>query len=133
MKKFTICLIALNWPIIAFAQDADVGRAVFDTHCAACHGTDARGAGPMAQVLIIPPGDLTQLTQKTGGIFPTSEVIAKIDGRTPLLSHGSPMPVFGGFFEGKGVTMRGEEGILIMTSQPIIDLVTYLETLQDAP
>jgi hypothetical protein len=43
------------------------------------------------------------------------------------------MPVFGGFFEGKGVTMRNEDGILIMTSQPIIDLVAYLQTIQDAP
>jgi mono/diheme cytochrome c family protein len=131
MKKFITCLLALNFPFAALAQDADSGRQIFDTYCAACHGNDARGDGPMAQLLIVPPSDLTQLSNKANGTFPTSGVIAKIDGRDPLLSHGSPMPDFGDFFEGKGVTMRGEEGILIMTSQPIIDLVTYLETIQD--
>ena len=133
MQKFIICLIALNWPFTMHAQDVDAGRTIFETYCAACHGTDARGDGPMAQILLIPPGDLTQLTNKAFGTFPTSGVIAKIDGRVPLVSHGSPMPVFGGYFDGKGVTIRREDGILTMTSQPIVDLVTYLKTIQEAP
>jgi mono/diheme cytochrome c family protein len=131
MKQAIACLTFLSLPLMVFGQDADAGREIFDTHCAACHGTDARGYGPMSQVLLIGPSDLTQLSTKVNDTFPTSGLIAKIDGRDPLLSHGSPMPVFGGFFEGKGVTMRGEEGILIMTSQPIIDLVTFLATIQE--
>lgn len=131
MKKAIPYLFFLTSPLMLFGQDINAGRAHFDTHCAVCHGSDARGSGPMSQVLLLQPSDLTQLSNDAGGTFPISQLIAKIDGRDPLVSHGSPMPVFGGFFEGKGVTMRGEEGILIMTSQPIIDLVTYLDTIQD--
>jgi mono/diheme cytochrome c family protein len=131
MQKVIAYLILLNWPLMVLGQDADAGRGHFDTHCAVCHGSDARGAGPTSQVLLIPPSDLTQLSNNAGGTFPITGIIAQIDGRNALVSHGSPMPVFGGFFEGKGMTMQGEEGILIMTSQPIIDLVTYLETIQD--
>jgi len=81
----------------------------------------------------VQPKDLTQLQNEAKGTFPRSDVIAKIDGRDPLLAHGSPMPVYGAFFEGKGVTLRGEEGVLIMTSQPIVDLIAYLEDIQSAP
>ncbi|PUB15645.1 c-type cytochrome [Yoonia sediminilitoris] len=133
MKRLAITLSLLVSATTAFAQDAAVGRVLYETHCATCHGLDARGQGPMASVLLIQPTDLTQLTTKAGGTFPISGIIAKVDGRDTLLSHGSPMPVFGGFFEGKGVAMRGEEGILIMTSQPIIDLVTFLESIQAQP
>lgn len=137
-ERVAMKFLALTFTMLASAtsvvgQDIEAGRTLFETHCATCHGLDARGQGPMASVLLIQPTDLTQLTNKAGGEFPTSGIIAKVDGRDSLLSHGSPMPVFGGFFAGKGVTMRGEEGILIMTSQPIVDLVTFLETLQAQP
>lgn len=115
------------------AQDIDDGRGYFNVHCATCHGLDARGDGPMAPILLLQPKDLTQLQNEAKGVFPRSAVIAKIDGRDPLLAHGSPMPVYGPFFEGKGITIRGEEGILIMTSQPIVDLIAYLEDIQSAP
>ncbi|PJI84311.1 mono/diheme cytochrome c family protein [Yoonia maricola] len=131
MKPLVVSLILFIIPTFTVAQNTDAGRVLFENHCATCHGNDAQGAGPMSQVLMIPPSDLTQLSAKAGGTFPISYLVAKVDGRVPLLSHGSPMPLFGPFFEGKGVAMRGDDGILIMTSQPIIDLVTYLETLQE--
>ena len=133
MKQLLLYLIIFTLPTMSLGQDADAGRALFERHCATCHGLDARGAGPMAPVLLIEPNDLTQLSNKANGIFPRSGLIAKIDGRDPLLSHGSPMPIFGGFFEGRSVAMRGEDGILIMTSQPIVDLVIFLETVQAQP
>lgn len=133
MKKLVFFLSILTSPTIAFGQDVDVGRDLYQRHCATCHGLNARGAGPMSPILLIQPSDLTQLSNENKGTFPRSALIAKIDGRDPLLSHGSPMPIFGGYFEGKGITMRGEDGILIMTSQPIVDLVTFLETMQDEP
>lgn len=133
MTKLLCYLIMITFPSISLGQDVDVGRALFERHCANCHGMDARGTGPMAPILLLEPSDLTQLTNKGKGVFPRSGLIAKIDGRDPIISHGSPMPIFGRYFEGKGVAMRGEDGILIMTSQPIVDLVTYLEAMQDEP
>ena len=133
MKKLLFLMLCAMVPAVTLAQDTAVGEELFAQHCATCHGVDARGNGPMAPVLMLQPSDLTQLTNRAVGTFPISLLIAKLDGRDPLLSHGSPMPVFGPFFEGKGVVMRGEEGLLIMTSQPIIDLVEYLESLQVQP
>ena len=78
----------------AQAQDVERGAGLYFHHCAACHGREATGHGPMAGVLIIQPSDLTTLTEE-GGVFPTERVVRRIDGRDPLISHGSPMPVYG--------------------------------------
>jgi len=114
----------------AGAQDVDAGAELFRIHCATCHGTEASGQGPMAGVLVIKPADLTALSEENGGQFPIENVVRRIDGRDPLVSHGSPMPVYGFFFEGKGVALKLPSGQNIMTSQPIVDLVSYLQTLQ---
>ncbi|MFZ1728108.1 MAG: cytochrome c, partial [Albidovulum sp.] len=73
---------------------------------------------------------LTALAATNAGVFPVARVVARIDGRQPLVSHGSPMPVFGPYFEGEPVMLAAETGQPILTSQPVADLVAYLETLQ---
>jgi hypothetical protein len=130
MEKFlTVIGICVAFPV--FAEDAEQGRENFTHYCAACHGVSARGDGPMSAMLMIPPTDLTILAGEHHGTFPTNDVIAKIDGRDPLLAHGSEMPVYGQFFEGKGVVIRDETGVPIMTSQSIIDLVIWLKSIQN--
>ena len=111
--------------------DAAEGRELYLEFCATCHGVDATGGGPMATVLVLQPTDLTALSAGGEGRFPRARVVQRIDGRDPLVSHGSPMPVYGGFFEGEDVALRTDSGQPIMTSKPIADLVSYLETLQD--
>ncbi len=113
----------------AMAQNVETGAELYQHYCASCHGIDATGHGPMAGVLVIQPTDLTQLASGDG-VFPTARVVARIDGRDPLVSHGSPMPVYGPYFEGQDTTMKTPDGQPILTSQPIVDLVAYLETLQ---
>jgi mono/diheme cytochrome c family protein len=130
MKQF-LALLGICATLPALAQDAQTGLDDFIQYCAACHGTQARGDGPMSGVLSIPPTDLTILAGENDGEFPINAVIAKIDGRDPLLAHGSEMPVYGQFFEGKGIVIRDEAGVPIMTSQPIVDLVTWLQSVQE--
>ncbi|WP_170400433.1 c-type cytochrome [Ruegeria arenilitoris] len=113
----------------AGAQDVETGAELYRHYCATCHGIDATGYGPMAGVLVIQPVDLTKLTGEDG-VFPTARVVARIDGRDPLVSHGSPMPVYGPYFDGQDTSMKTPEGQPILTSQPIVDLVAYLQTLQ---
>lgn len=125
----TLASCALGLP--ALAQDADIGRAHYHTHCATCHGLEGRGDGPMAGVLMIKPVDLTELTVANGGTFPLERVIKRIDGRDPLVSHGSPMPVYGDYFEGNyDIPMKAPTGQPILTSQPVVDLVAYLREIQ---
>ncbi len=115
----------------AMAQDLTEGRDIYAFHCSTCHGVDATGNGPMAPNLVIQPTNLTLLSAANGGTFPMTRVVARIDGRDPLVAHGSPMPVFGEYFEGKGVALRTASGQPIMTSQPIVDLVGWLQSVQE--
>lgn len=120
---------ALSMSTQAIAQDIETGAELYQHYCATCHGIDATGHGPMAGVLVIQPVDLTKLAGDDG-VFPTARVVARIDGRDPLVSHGSPMPVYGPYFDGQDTSMKTPEGQPILTSQPIVDLVAFLETLQ---
>lgn len=115
----------------AAAQSLLEGEADYLQHCATCHGLDGMGRGPMAAVLLVQPTDLTQLTAGNEGVFPTVRVVMRIDGRDPLVSHGSSMPVYGQFFQqGADVALKAPNGQPILTSAPIAGLVAYLESLQ---
>lgn len=121
-------LLALLPALPATAQDAARGAEIFARHCAACHGAAADGAGPMAAVLTVPPADLTRLA--AGGAFPTIRVVMRIDGRDALVSHGSPMPLFGQLYERQDTTITAPDGTPVLTSQAIADLVAHLESVQ---
>ena len=130
-RSFLALLATLAIPGGAMAQDADAGAAVYARHCATCHGLEGKGGGPMAPILLLQPTDLTQLSAKNGGAFPTTRVVMRIDGRDPLVAHGSPMPVYGDFFDTvQAVPLRAGTGQTIMASVPVADLVSYLESLQ---
>ncbi len=115
----------------AAADDAANGKQIYETYCATCHGLDGRGQGPMAAILLLQPPDLTVLTEKYDGEFPLFRVVTRIDGRDPLVSHGSPMPIFGGFFEGQDTALKTDGGQPVLTSQPVADLVAYLREVQE--
>lgn len=112
------------------AQDAKAGQDTYLRYCASCHGLDATGRGPMHAVLTVLPANLTTLKSENGGVFPIDRVVRRIDGRDPLVSHGSEMPIYGYFFEGQDQPMKTKSGQPIMTSLPVAELVVYLETLQ---
>ncbi|PWE30482.1 cytochrome C [Maritimibacter sp. 55A14] len=127
-----LTLAALGLAGSAAAQDAAEGRLLFTAHCVACHGPQARGTGPMAEILAIPTPDLTGLKARNGGEFPVWRVVSRIDGRDPLLAHGGEMPIFGGFFErDEEVSLKTAGGQPVMTSRPIADIVAFLESVQE--
>lgn len=124
-----VAVVALAGP--GLAQDADAGRDLFQHHCAVCHGAAADGAGPMAPVLTIQPTDLTKLAARNEGVFPIERVIRRIDGREPLVAHGSPMPVYGDFFVGPETLGKTELGQPLLTTRPVADLIAWLNSIQD--
>jgi mono/diheme cytochrome c family protein len=123
-------ILSLVLGLPAIAQDVQQGEAIFGYYCATCHGRDATGNGPMSPSLVVRPTDLTALRSQNGGVFPTTRVVMRIDGRDPLVSHGSMMPVYGDFFAGTDVMTKTEAGQPVLTSQPVVDLLAYLEGLQ---
>ena len=112
------------------AQGIESGEEIYSRYCATCHGIDATGGGPMSSVLLLQPPNLTELSDRNDGVFPTTRVVMRIDGRDPLVSHGSPMPVYGDFFEGDDLSLKTESGQPILTSPAVAELVAYLRTLQ---
>ena len=115
---------------IEAADVVDAGRRIYMQRCATCHGLEADGNGPMAPVLLVQPTALSRLEAGNGGMFPIARAVARIDGRDPLVSHGSAMPVYGGFFEGNDTALKTPSGQPLLTSRPIADLITYLISIQ---
>jgi mono/diheme cytochrome c family protein len=77
------------------------GETVFRYYCGSCHGADGRGKGPVAEALRQPVPDLTTLSRRNNGTFPTERVKNTIlFGEAKLiLAHGSEqMPIWGPTF-----------------------------------
>ena len=102
-----------------------LGAQLFRTHCAACHGADARGTGTATSELRRRPADLTEYTARNGGVFPRERVYQIIDGRY-VASHGDrDMPIWGDAFS------RSREGLSEAGVKARIDaIVNYLEGIQ---
>jgi mono/diheme cytochrome c family protein len=112
-----------NFPSPSDPQGALDGAQLYRTYCASCHGTSARGDGPLADVLRRRPSDLTTLRQRYHG-FPTELLTRIVDGRQAVRGHGSiEMPVWGDTFRSGNVS---DEAV----DQKILALVQYLEAIQ---
>ena len=117
---------AAQTPAPAATVSAPTGGYVFQTYCATCHGTTAKGDGPLAKSMKRRPADLTEITKRNAGIFPSDLVFRSIDGRQPVPGHGGPdMPVWGDAF-----TRSLDGGGEVAVRQRIQSLVTYLESIQ---
>jgi hypothetical protein len=78
------------------SQDADKGEIEFLLNCAGCHGTDAKGSGPLSAKLDTKPADLTLLAKRNHGTFDAGAIYQIIDGRSVRTSHHSAeMPIWG--------------------------------------
>jgi Cytochrome c len=77
-------------------QPFDVGRLEYQASCAACHGADGKGNGPVAAALTTKSSDLTILAKQNNGVFPFGRMYDTIDGRSEFKSHGTrEMPIWG--------------------------------------
>jgi mono/diheme cytochrome c family protein len=92
----TVGLTAHGWAQQPAPQQADIGKVEYQSSCAACHGLDGKGRGPVADALKTSPADLTMLAKKNGGVFPFGRIYDVIDGRVEVKSHGArDMPIWG--------------------------------------
>ncbi len=88
--------------VSGFAQGrVDFGQREYTASCASCHGVGGKGDGVVVRHLVKAPSDLTLLSQRNGGVFPTQRVWETIEGSTSvdIGPHGSrEMPVWGHVF-----------------------------------
>ena len=109
----------------------------FRFHCAACHGADGKGDGPVARALKIQPPDLTRIAERNGSTFPEGAVFETIAGADMPRSHGTrEMPVWGDLFIGEtldqSVSVEEAQEAAAEATERIRRLVKYLQTMQSA-
>jgi mono/diheme cytochrome c family protein len=125
---FTILFCASRAAAQTFGLMDLSGAELFERFCAACHGPEGRGDGPVARDLATAVPDLTQIGRRAGGRFPADAVRDTIDGRSPVLAHGTrTMPVWGYELwveEGADITAERDARELLRR------LVAYLESIQ---
>jgi mono/diheme cytochrome c family protein len=105
------------------------GAALFRTYCASCHGTNAKGHGPVADSLQFQPPDLTLIASRNHGKWDGGKVARIIDGREAVKGHGgTEMPVWGDALK---TTSAGYDEKTV--SGKVRALVDYIESLQATP
>lgn len=102
------------------------GGRTYRVFCAGCHGAGAQGDGPMAELLKVPPPDLTRIRARNGGAFSAERVAETIDGRSVVRAHGGQMPIWGRSFKEPGRDWDQEREV----EGRVQDLVLFLESVQ---
>lgn len=121
---------------MAFAQNKQVkqeqieqksplsGARMFQAYCAACHGKDAKGNGPIAAALKLPPADLTTLAKRHDGKFPDRYVQDVLRNGVKSPAHGdAEMPVWGPLF-------RSMDSDAVFMHIRISSVMIYLKSVQ---
>jgi mono/diheme cytochrome c family protein len=122
--------LATAMSLSAVAEDLSTYTApqLFQRFCASCHGREGKGDGPVAPFFKLAPPDLTGLSRRSGGNFPTERVRRIVDGREVVSPHGArQMPVWGlELAMAAGDTSQGRQ----QAEKSIAMLVDYLKTIQ---
>jgi mono/diheme cytochrome c family protein len=101
------------------------GKQMYTQYCAACHGADGKGHGPLAPVLKTSPADLSTLAKRHQGKFPYEYVASVLEFGPGFTAHGSSdMPTWGPIF--RYYDKRNER----VVKQRIQNLSDYVASLQ---
>jgi mono/diheme cytochrome c family protein len=131
----TLTVLALVLAIAGYQAHAGdevaEGHKLFLRYCAACHGVDADGRGPVAKALSEQPADLRKLGEKFGTPLPAGQIAKLIDGRDEVAAHGErEMPVWGQRFGEIWAAKGSKEGDM---DRRIRKIVAYLNSIQSKP
>ena len=133
--------VIIGFSLPGWAQETDIGKVEYQSSCAACHGVDGKGAGPLATQLKNKPADLTLIAKLNRGVFPVDRVYETIDGREDVKSHGPrDMPIWG--FRYNPSPIQGFSRVAPYHVDPVIDreavirgrilaLIDYLYRIQE--
>jgi mono/diheme cytochrome c family protein len=96
-------------PVKSTPQSIEAGEKAYKANCVPCHGSDAKGDGPVAKNMSVKPSDLT----------------------APKLTHGSSDgEIFINIKEGIGPDMKMKAFKAKLSDQDIWNVVNYIHSLQ---
>jgi mono/diheme cytochrome c family protein len=102
------------------------GEQTYKQYCGACHGSDAKGKGPLAPLLTTRTPDLTTLAKRHLDKFPYDYVSSILEFGPGVTAHGSSdMPTWGPIF--RYFDNQNER----VVRQRIRNLCDYLASLQE--
>jgi mono/diheme cytochrome c family protein len=111
----------------ANADELSDGRQLYIDHCAACHGINGDGHGPLEHELAKPAADLRILSKRYGNPLPYDQIARFMDGRADVKAHGSrDMPVWGEEMW-KNPPGKGNPNEV---SEPVAKIIRYLQSIQ---
>ncbi len=126
-----LALLPEGGPVLA--QDPVIGQMEYQAHCAACHGLEGLGDGPVGQVLKTPAPNLALIAARNGGVYSVQKVYDVIEGSTVIAAHGTrDMPLWGDRYRRSSAPVTPDQAAIAndMAQQRILSLVYYLGTLQ---
>jgi mono/diheme cytochrome c family protein len=138
-RNLPISLVMVSFALVGYSQqqkptikptspqytDPTSGAEMYRTYCAVCHGLAGKGNGPAAPALKQALPDLTLLSKKSGGQFPSFRVSNIIQGDAEITAHGSKeMPMWGDVFR----SLRRDE---LVVKLRVHNLADYIESLQE--
>jgi mono/diheme cytochrome c family protein len=127
----SLALVATAAAFEAVTLEDYSGAELFDRFCASCHGSQARGDGPVAASLNVAVPDLTTIAARYGE-FPAMLIRDVIDGRgIDKRAHGTrTMPVWGyEFWVEEGGDVNAQRAV----RDAISKLVEHLRSVQRSP
>ena len=108
------------------AAEPKSGAELYANHCAACHGAEGEGGGPVAAVMQVTVPNLRTLRMRNRGVFPADAIAAYVDGREIKASHGDrQMPIWGDVFRAEQPA-GGDAAVRAR----IAAIVAFIEALQ---
>jgi mono/diheme cytochrome c family protein len=121
-----LCGAALGFEAVTLEDYS--GAEIFDRFCASCHGSEARGDGPVSRSLNVAVPDLTTIEVRYGE-FPAAMIRDIIDGRgIDKRAHGTrTMPVWGyEFWVEEGADVTAQRAV----REAIAKLVEHIRSVQ---
>ena len=128
MRRLMLVLAGL---VLTACEEEEItdGLTAYLENCASCHAADASGNGPLARELGVEAPDLTGISTRNGGVFPTNDVMSIIDGLNRDPHFSGAMPEFGAGDMGDTVIVE-EDGIGTPVPIQLLVLTEYLQSIQ---
>ncbi len=125
IPRMLVCVLMMAGPAVR-GDPVEQGRALYQQHCAACHGENAKGH----DALLPRPADLTKIAQRRDGVWPMLEVMSIIDGYTKTQTPRDGMPVIAALTQGTKQSFDTGNGQTVLVPERLVALAVYLETIQ---